>query len=225
MLVEIFQFTLEIDASLKQVTKLGIIISVQANMMMNDSVWPAMAAAYEKSHGSLTDRLLTALIAAQYAGGDIRGKQSAALLVAENIKDDKPWTHILSNLRVDDHPEPIKELQRLITIQTAYHLMNEGDDFLSQDDSEAAREKYQKAAELAPDIEELPFWQAVTMADTGKVEEALPIFKQVFKINFNWAELVRRLPAAGLLPNDPAVMKKILSVISEEGGNNARLSG
>lgn len=197
----------------------GNSFSAQANMMLNDSVWPAMAAAYEKTQGVLADRLIAALQAAQESGGDIRGKQSAALMISENIRDDKPWTHMRTNLRVDDHPEPIIELQRLLDIQLAYDLMNEGNDLLSKDLSESARIKYQQAAQLAPDIEELPFWQAVTLADTGKIDQALPIFERVFSINKNWALLVQRLPASGLLTDDPKVMRKILSVNIEKGVN------
>jgi len=192
--------------------QIGESYSAQANMMLNNTVWSAMASAFENSQGNLANRLLSALQAAQGAGGDIRGKQSASLLVSENIKDDTPWKHILTNLRVDDHPDPIIELKRLLDIQYAYDLMNEGDVLLSKNENEAAKIKYQQAAKLAPDIEELPFWHAVTLADTGKVNEALPIFKRVFKINKDWALLVQRLPASGLLTKDPQVMRKILSV-------------
>lgn len=192
--------------------QIGESYSAQANMMLNNTVWSAMASAFENSQGNLANRLLSALQAAQGAGGDIRGKQSASLLVSENIKDDTPWKHILTNLRVDDHPDPIIELKRLLDIQYAYDLMNEGDVLLSKNENEAAKIKYQQAAKLAPDIEELPFWHAVTLADTGKVNEALPIFKRVFKINKDWALLVQRLPASGLLTKDPQVMRKILSI-------------
>jgi len=190
----------------------GDSFSVQANMMLNDTVWPAMASAFENSQGNLAKRLLSALKAAQSAGGDIRGKQSASLLVSENIKDDTPWKHILTDLRVDDHPDPIIELERCLDIQSAYILMNEGDALLSRNENETAAIKYQQAAKLAPNNEELPFWHAVTLADTGKIAEALPIFKRVFRINRNWALLVQRLPASGLLTKDPQVMRKILSV-------------
>ena len=190
----------------------GNLFSAQANMMLNNSVWSAMASAYENSGGVLANRLISALQAAQEAGGDIRGKQSAALMIAENVRDNASWSHMLVNLRVDDHLEPIIELQRLLDVQNAYDLMNEGDDLLSKYQPDSARIKYQQAAELAPDIEELPFWQAVTLADTGKIDQALPIFKHVFNCNKNWALLVQRLPASGLLTNDPGVMRKILSV-------------
>ena len=192
--------------------QIGDSFSAQANMMLNNTVWSAMASAFENSQGNLANRLLSALQAAQEAGGDIRGKQSASLLVSENIKDDAPWKNIFTDLRVDDHPEPILELKRFLDIQYVYDLMNEGDDLLSKNEYEAAKIKYQQAAELAPEIEELPFWHAVTLADTGKVNEALPIFERVFNINKNWALLVQRLPASGLLTKEPQVMQKILSV-------------
>ena len=192
--------------------QIGNSFSVQANMMLNATVWPAMANAFENTLGNLAKRLLAALQAAQSAGGDIRGKQSASMLVSENIKDDTPWKHTLIDLRVDDHSDPIAELKRLLDIQDAYDLMNAGDDHLSKNKNEAARNRYEQASKLAPDIDELPFWQAVTLADTGKVDEALPIFEQIFKKNGNWALPVQRLPASGLLTNDPQVMHKILSV-------------
>jgi uncharacterized Ntn-hydrolase superfamily protein len=186
--------------------------SVQANMMMNARVWPEMAAAFEKAQGDLSLRMLAALQAAQTAGGDIRGQQSACMLIADGVKSDKPWEHLLVDIRVDDSPKPLVELERLLNIQRAYELMNQGDALLAKDEMKAAQEKYGQAAALAPKIDEIPFWQAVTLADIGKVEEALPIFAQVFNQNPNWAELVQRLPACGLLRDDPQMMRQILSI-------------
>ena len=186
--------------------------SVQANMMLNASVWPAMAAAFEQTRGDLSLRLMAALQAAQAAGGDIRGQQSACMLIADGIKSDKPWEHLLVDVRVDDSAQPLGELERLLNIQRAYDLMNQGDALLAKDEMKGAQEKYGQAAALAPDIDEIPFWQAVTLADIGKIEEALPIFAQVFKQNPNWAELVQRLPACELLHDDPQMMQRILSI-------------
>jgi uncharacterized Ntn-hydrolase superfamily protein len=187
--------------------------SVQANMMKYPTVWTAMANAFEKSTGDLADRLMTALLAAQSEGGDIRGKQSAALLVVDDQKTDKPWEHILINIRVDDNPEPLVELERLLNIQRAYHLMNEGDELLGKKDFEAAMHKYQAAEKFAPNIDEIPFWVAVTLADSDKMEKALPIFERIFKINPDWAETVKRLPKAGFLRNDQEMMEKILALL------------
>src|SRR5438128_9601738 len=102
----------------------GANFSVQANMMLNGQVWPAMAKAFERARGDLAERMMTALEAAQAAGGDIRGKQSAALIVASGKSTGRPWVDRLFDLRVDDHPEPLKELRRLLTLQRAYNHMN-----------------------------------------------------------------------------------------------------
>lgn len=186
--------------------------SVQANMMKNSNVWPAMAEAYQKTNGDLADRLLAALLAAQDAGGDIRGKQSAAILIVDDQKGEKPWSNVLFNIRVDDAHEPISELARLIKIQRAYHLMNEGDELLGKKYFNAAMLKYQSAEEFAPQIDEIPFWVAVTLANSGELEKALPIFARVFKNNPDWAELLQRLPKSGLLCEDAEMLSKILKV-------------
>jgi tetratricopeptide (TPR) repeat protein len=120
---------------------------------------------------------------------------------------------VLVNLRVDDHAEPLRELERLLKINNAFDLMNEGDALLAKNLSEAAKEKYSLAAMMAPENEEMPFWQAVTLADTDKLTEALPIFEKVFRKNRDWAELVKRLPASGLLKDDVEMMKKIMAVL------------
>lgn len=190
----------------------GVQYSVQANMMLKNTVWPAMASAYESSKGELADRLLAALDAAQAEGGDIRGKQSAAMLIVSGETTPHPWTGILVDLRVEDHPEPLVELRRLLTIQRAYQSMNRGDELLSEGKIQEAFDAYNAGAALAPHLDELPFWQAVTLADTGKVEESLPIFKHVFALNPDWAVLLQRLPQAGLFKDDPELMKRIISL-------------
>ncbi|KAF0111643.1 MAG: hypothetical protein FD147_824 [Chloroflexi bacterium] len=190
----------------------GAQFSVQANMMLKNTVWPAMAKAYENYQGDLADRLLVALDAAQAEGGDIRGKQSAAMLVVDGVTSDRPWTGILVDLRVEDHPEPLFELRRLLNVQRAYQSMNRGDVLLSEGKTPEAFDAYNNAALLAPHIDELPFWQAVTLADSGKVEESLPIFKRVFAADPNWALLLERLPKAGLFKDDPELIKKITSL-------------
>lgn len=187
--------------------------SVQANMMLNNSVWPAMAEAFETAFGSLAERMLAALKAGQKAGGDMRGMQSAAMLVADGEKTDEPWKHVKLDIRVDDHAAPLQELERLLKIQTAYAFMNEGDELLSKGEMDTAREAYQKAVDLAPGNEEIPFWYAVTLANSGKIKRALPVFEEIFRKSPNWYELVRRLPASGLLKDDPLMIKQISSLM------------
>jgi len=187
--------------------------SVQANMMANPEVWPAMARAYRKTGGDLAERLGAALEAGQAAGGDIRGQQSAALLIVKPTSSGRPWADRVMELRVEDHPEPISELRRLVHHHRSYQRMNHGDELLGAGQVEDALGEYRAAAEMAPEIEELPFWHAVTLADLGRVDEALPIFKDVFTRNPDWAALLPRLPKAGLLRDDPEMIRRILALV------------
>lgn len=158
----------------------------------------------------LANRLIAALEAAEREGGDIRGRQSAALVIVRAKSTGRPWEDRVFDLRVEDHPNPVAELKRLVGLQRAYNHMNAGDLAIEKGDFEAANRAYSAAAGLAPDVVELPFWQAVTLASKGKVEESLPIFKAVFaKERHRWLPLVRRLAKAGLLPEEEAVLEKI----------------
>ena len=186
--------------------------SVQANMMENKTVWPAMAEAYENTSGDLADRMMAALEAAQAEGGDIRGKQSAAMLIVSGEPTGKPWQDKIVDLRVDDHPEPLKQLKRLIRINRAYQHANQGDKYLEQDKISKALEEYKKAEEYYPENPELPYWTAITLAGEGKVEKALPIFKRVFAKNPKLKKMTPRLVKSGLLPDDEELLDKIMSV-------------
>jgi uncharacterized Ntn-hydrolase superfamily protein len=188
--------------------------SVQANLMANERVWPAMAAAFQRATGDLADRLLAALDAAQAEGGDIRGRQAAALVVVKAQGSGKPWAGAdrVFDLRVEDHPEPLVELRRLVRLQRAYALANRGDELVAENRIDEALVAYTGAGALAPEILELPFWQAVTLASVGREAAAAPIFRQVFAREPFWADLVPRLPAAGLLPDDPALVARIVAL-------------
>ena len=185
--------------------------SVQANLMMNDKVWPAMAAAFEATKGDLAERMLAALDAAQAAGGDIRGRQSAALIVVSGKPTGQAWKDRVFDLRVDDSAEPLKELRRLVTLQRAYNHMNAGDLAVEKKDNEGALREYGAAEHLAPDNAEMIYWHAVALVNMGRVEESLPLFKRVFAMDRNWIELTPRLPKSGLLPNDPKLIERIVS--------------
>jgi uncharacterized Ntn-hydrolase superfamily protein len=184
--------------------------SVQANLMANDKVWGAMERAYLESDGDLAERMMASLEAAQNVGGDIRGKQSAAILIVAAHPTGQSWIDRKFDLRIEDHPEPIKELRRLITLQRAYHHMNEGDLAMEHGDFGRALDEYSAAETLAPQIVEIPFWTAVTMAGSGRLDDSLPIFKEVFRKEPIWAELVPRLVASELLPNDETLIRTIL---------------
>lgn len=184
--------------------------SVQANMMRNDKVWPAMARAFEATKGDLAARMLAALEAAEAAGGDIRGKQAAALIVVSGKATGKSWVDRKFDLRVDDHPAPLVELRRLVTLQRAYNFMNEGDLAIERNDTAGALKAYGAAQKLVPENLEMQYWHAVALVGVKRLDEALPIFARVFKADPSWLELTRRLPAAGLLPSDPKQLERIL---------------
>lgn len=186
--------------------------SVQANLMLNSTVCDAMAKAYESTEGDLAERLMSALEAAQTEGGDIRGKQSAAILVVSGDRSLPAWGGRIFDLRIEDHPEPVEEMRRLLTLARAYNFMNEGDEFMTQGNVEAAVKAYGQAEQLAPDSHEMVFWHAATLAGIGQLDEALPLFKKAFEMWPDWRELVPRLPASGLLPDDPELIKSIISV-------------
>jgi uncharacterized Ntn-hydrolase superfamily protein len=184
--------------------------SVQANLMSNDKVWPAMSRAFETTKGDLAERMLAALDAAQAAGGDIRGRQSAALIVVTGKPTGKPWADRVFDLRVDDSTEPLKELRRLVTLQRAYNHMNAGDLAVEKKDNEGALREYGAAEKLVPDNAEMIYWHAVALVNMGRVEESLPLFRKVFAMDRNWAELTPRLAKVGLLPDDAKVIERIL---------------
>jgi uncharacterized Ntn-hydrolase superfamily protein len=186
--------------------------SVQANLMANAAVWPAMSRAFESARGDLAERMLAALDAAQAAGGDIRGRQSAALVVVKAESTGKPWSDRLFDLRVDDHPEPLKELRRLVRLQRAYNHMNAGDAAVERKDNEGALREYSAAERLVPDNVEMVYWHAVALANMNRVEEALPLFRRVFAADPNWRTLTPRLVKAGILPDDKKLIDRIVSV-------------
>ena len=196
--------------------------AAQANLMLNDKVWPAMAKAFEEAKGDLADRMLAALDAAQAVGGDIRGRQSAALIVVSGDKNAKPWERIF-DVRVDDAAEPLKELRRLVSLTRAYNHMNAGDLAVEHKDNEGALREYSEAEKIASSTEgvfpsrlaEMIYWHAVALVNMGRVEESLPLFKKCFAMEKNWATLTPRLPASGLLPNDPKLIERIVSQAKE----------
>ncbi len=190
--------------------RIGNNYSVQANLMLKATVWDAMAVAFENAQGDLADRLMAALEAAQGEGGDIRGMQSAAMVVVSGNPTGMSWKDQIVDIRVDDSPEPLKELKRLLNITKAYDYMNKGDDFIAVGKFDEAGKAYSKAAEMAPGNAEIMFWQAVTLVTVGEVERSLGIFKDVFKIDKNWRILIPRLVDSELLPNDDKIIKQIM---------------
>ena len=185
--------------------------SVQANLMLNDKVPGAMSKAFEKSTGPLAERLMAALFAAEEVGGDIRGKQSAAILVVKGRSTGQVWNDRLIDLRVEDDPYPLDKLDRLLKIHRAYGHMNAGDLAVEHGDMELAMKEYAAAEKMFPDNEEMKFWHATTLVNNGDLEGSLPLFKAVFEKNENWKILTPRLVPIGLLNVNKEQLQKILS--------------
>lgn len=183
--------------------------SVQANLMLNDKVWPAMSKAFEETTGPLPERMIAALEAAQEAGGDIRGKQSASIIIVKGESTAKVWEDKPMDLRVEDNDEPVKELKRLVEVYRAYEHMNKGDLAVEKNDMELAMKEYSAAEQMFPDNLEMKYWHAVTLVNNNRLEEAQLLFREVFSRDVNWKILTERLPKAGLLKEEDAV--KILS--------------
>jgi uncharacterized Ntn-hydrolase superfamily protein len=188
--------------------------SVQANMMLNDRVVPAMAAAFEGATGALAERMLAALAAAQAVGGDIRGQQSAAMLIVKGEATGQAWADRVLELRIEDHPSPIAELGRLLTVHRAYEHMNAGDLAVEHGDLELAMAEYARAAELLPGNLEVEYWAAVTLATSGRLEAAMPTFRKIFAADANWVELTKRLVKPGIIPDTPEGRALVEQVVS-----------
>ncbi len=195
--------------------KTGEGYSVQANTMLTSTVPDAMSEAFKSCSGNLADRMMAALEAAQETGGDIRGKQSAAMVVVKGESSDKPWTGRIVDLRVEDHPDPLVELRRLVKVSRAYRHMNAGDEAMEKNNVRKALSEYREAMKLADDNVEIAFWSALTLATKGKVDRALPIFRKVFLAEKNWVEVLKRLQKTGLVSNDEAGRALVNGIIRE----------
>lgn len=167
-------------------------VSCQANMMANATVWGAMLAAYRTSSGPLAERLLAALDAAEDAGGDIRGRQSAAILTVPGTGE--PWESTVS-LRVDDDPEPLVQIRRLLRLHRAYELANRGDELLAERHPTQAAAAYSRALELAPESEELLFWVGLGDVQAGEIEQGLERIRRAIAAQPGFSDLLDRMPA------------------------------
>ncbi len=183
--------------------------AVQANLMIHEGVPEAMADAFRSSTGTLAERMLAALEAAEALGGDLRGKQSAAIVVVRGEPAEHAWQERLVNLHIEDHPTPLRELRRLLTLNSAYHHMNQGEHALEKDDLDTALTHYSRAAELAPANLEIRFWHAVSLLNAGRTEAALPVLSPVITADEGLRQLVPRLVAAGILKIDAQTLQKI----------------
>ncbi len=167
--------------------------STQGNLLSSPEVWKAMARAFETSEGDLGARIVAALEGGQEAGGDARGKQSAALLVVRPVSEDSPWRNRVVDLRVEDHQSPIAELARLYKLRKAYDLATEGDDHMAAKEYEKARQAYDAALGIVPDNHELIFWRGAMLMQAGREAEALADVKRAVEMSPRWLKLLERI--------------------------------
>jgi len=180
-------------------------VSCQANIMANETVWSRMLEAFSTAAGPLASRLLAALDAAEAAGGDVRGRQSAALLV---VPADGEWWETSVSLRVEDHPDPLVELRRLYDLHRAYELAGEGDALTNEGRHDEASVLYRQASELAPDNHELLFWAGLGVVQSGELDRGLALVREAIALQPGWAELLPRL-AADVAPAAPVVCEHL----------------
>lgn len=177
-------------------------VAVQANLGRNKRVWRAMATAFRRSKGSLATRMLNALDAGEAAGGDRRGRQSAAMLIVRTVASGTPWQDKILDLRVEDHTEPLAELRRLVRLHEAYDHANRADDLVAKGKMEEAFKDYERAAERAPELEELKFWTAVTLLNVGRVAEGKTLLRRLYARNKEWKHVLRMLVRVKMLKVD-----------------------
>lgn len=188
--------------------------STQANLMDRGTVWTAMADAFMAARGDLAERLLVGLEAAEAEGGDIRGRQSAALVVVAAEASATPRADWLFDLRVEDHPDPVAELRRLVDLRRGYIELIKGDNHVSGGDLEAAAAAYEAAMDFVPDElanGEAAFWTGISLATEGKAADALPYLKRAQAQHEGWVRLVPRLAHSGILPDDPGLVDLLVA--------------
>jgi uncharacterized Ntn-hydrolase superfamily protein len=184
-------------------------VCVQANMMLHKTVWPAMADAYASTQGDLADRLLAALDAGEAQGGDIRGRQSAALLVVAAESSGRPWSDRVFDVRVDDAAEPLLELRRQVKVSRAYQHLQQAQAALARGDSAAMANEFEHAALLSEGNREMRFWYAVALMLCERISEGLGILGEIAAADANWRELALRLPEFMLSNNCKELIRRL----------------
>lgn len=180
-------------------------VACQANIMASERVWPAMIDAFGSAAGQLASRLFAALQAGEQAGGDMRGRQSAAILVVP--AEGEPWRSVVS-LRVEDHPEPLDELGRLLALHDAYAIAGRADDLVNQRRYGEAAQLYREASALAPTSHELLFWAGLGAAQAGDMERGVVDVRTAIEMHAGWRELLARLPPE-VAPSAAAVLGRL----------------
>jgi uncharacterized Ntn-hydrolase superfamily protein len=196
-------------------------VSAQANMMERDTVWDAMLASFaDTDRAGFPERLVAALRAAEGEGGDVRGRQSAALIVVDGDASLPRWERVI-DVRVEDHADPLTELERLVRLRDAYRHLETGTDAAGEGDLMASAEELGRARDLAPDDDQIAFTLGSVLVGTGRIAEARTLLEQARAANPRWAVYLRRLAAAGMVPDDPAFLDALMPLDPAEDGQSS----
>jgi uncharacterized Ntn-hydrolase superfamily protein len=190
-------------------------VAIQANMMERPTVWPAMLEAWRAPAVSFVDRLLAALRAAEREGGDLRGRQSAALVVSGTPAE--PGWKRSWDVRVEDHPAPLDELERLVRLQLGFDALSRAEELATAGDADGARRAGEEALRLSGGDRQVVVWEAIGMAAMGRDDDAGELFATAVADNPRWPQFVRRLVASGAQPELAAAAKRLV-----DGSANAR---
>ena len=190
---------------------IGAQFTVEANMMLNATVPEAMARAFQATGGDLAHRMLAALDAAEAEGGDVRGRQSAALLMVRGKSSRRPWFDKLFDVRVDDHPEPLPELRRLVDVQRAYAAKDVADAAFARGDLATGNREYERAQALSPLNPEFSFWHGFSLLRAGRIDDAIAILRPVFARDRNWATLALRMIGSQFVPGDGQLAREVIA--------------
>jgi uncharacterized Ntn-hydrolase superfamily protein len=167
--------------------------TVQGNLLERDTCWPAMARAYEAALVEdlpFSERLLRALEAAEAEGGDVRGRQSSAIVIVEGALQPNAWKGRVLDARVDDHPDPVPELRRIVNLYEAYALFDPDQTDLGE------AEAYAEARRRAPEAMELVFWMGIEHAKRGEIAEARRELAIAFAADARWRTTLQHLADA-----------------------------
>ena len=186
--------------------------SCQGNIMKSPKVWREMARAFQKSAGQpLPERLVAALAAGEGVGGDARGRHSAAVLVVGNETRPADWEGKLVELRIEDHPDPVPELARLLRFQRGYEWVNRGDELLTDKKYDQALKAYEKGMGLVPEVLELKYWVGISMLQTREKERGIMMVREVFAKDSNYLSITRGIVKTQSPPISPEVARRLFS--------------
>jgi uncharacterized Ntn-hydrolase superfamily protein len=183
-------------------------VAIQANMMERATVWPAMLAAWQAPAVSFVERLLAALRAAEREGGDIRGRQ-AAVLVVSGTPDEPSWKRQF-DVRVDDHPVPLDELERLVRLHLGFEALDRAEELAREGDADGARRAGEDAIRLAPGDGQVLVWEAIGLAGAGRLDDARAMLAEAVAENARWPEFLRRFAASRAQPELVAATQRLL---------------